>query len=106
MSSDGTGSSGVTNHFGEVFSGDGTETHAGLIVCDGALVPTAVGVNPFATITALAERSAELVAKKYGISIDYDTKNGKGYSVKTFHIMLMYDRHSRYVWQAEVPSAP
>lgn len=77
MSTDGTGSSGVTNHMGEIFCGDGTETHAGLIVCDGAVIPTAIGVNPFASITALAERSVELAAQKFGISIDYDTKNGK-----------------------------
>jgi hypothetical protein len=81
MSTDGTGSSGVTNHMGEIFNGDGTETHPGLVVCDGALVPTAVGVNPFATITALAERSVELAAQKFGIFIDYDTKNGKSLSL-------------------------
>jgi GMC oxidoreductase len=71
------GSDGVTNHFGEVFKGDGIEVHDGLIVCDGALVPAALGVNPFATITALAERSVELAALKHNISIDYDTKNGE-----------------------------
>jgi choline dehydrogenase-like flavoprotein len=62
---------------GEVFQGDGTVVHEGLIVCDGALVPAALGVNPFATITALAERSVELAAKKLDIEIDFDTKNGK-----------------------------
>jgi hypothetical protein len=35
-----------------------------------------LGVNPFATITALAERNVEHVAAKWGIKIDYDTKNG------------------------------
>jgi hypothetical protein len=62
---------------GEVFQGDGTAIHEGLIVCDGALVPAALGVNPFATITALAERSVELAAKKRGIDIEFDIKNGK-----------------------------
>jgi hypothetical protein len=33
-------------------------------------------VNPFATITALAERSVERIALKRGIKIDYKTKNG------------------------------
>lgn len=62
---------------GEVFQGEGTEVHEGLFVCDGALVPTALGANPLATITALAERSVELAAKKRGIDIDFDTSNGK-----------------------------
>jgi hypothetical protein len=62
---------------GEVLQGEGTGVHEGLFVCDGALVPTALGANPFATITALAERSVELAAKKRGIDIDFDTSNGK-----------------------------
>jgi choline dehydrogenase-like flavoprotein len=77
ISHDGTGVNGGTNHMGEVFQGDGTTVHEGLFVCDGALVPTALGTNPFATITALAERSVELAAQKRGIDIDFDTKNGK-----------------------------
>lgn len=76
VSNDGTGLNGGTNHMGEVFSGNGETVHEGLVVCDGALVPAALGVNPFATITALAERSVELVAKRQGIKIDYETKNG------------------------------
>jgi hypothetical protein len=77
ISNDGTGANGGTNHTGEVFQGDGTAVHEGLVVCDGALVPTALGVNPFATITALAERSVELAAKKRDIEIDFETKNGQ-----------------------------
>lgn len=76
MSSTGFGENGVVNHFQEVFSGHGKETHKGLIVTDGAVIPTALGVNPFATITALAERSVEYAAK-YRIfqRIDLKTRN-------------------------------
>ena len=77
LSDDGTANGGVTSHLGEVLTGDQDRIHDGLIVVDGAVVPTALGVNPFATITALAERSVEGVAEKKGIKIDYETKNGK-----------------------------
>ncbi|KAL6876266.1 hypothetical protein HDV57DRAFT_522849 [Trichoderma longibrachiatum] len=76
MSADGTGKAGVTNSNGEIFNGHGDRVYPGLVVCDGAIVPAAVGVNPFATITALAERSVEMASQKYGIAIDYETKNG------------------------------
>ena len=76
MSSDGTGALGVTNHLGEVFSGNGTDIHHGLVCVDASVIPTALGVNPFATLTALAERSVEGVARKSDIEIDYDTRNG------------------------------
>jgi len=49
---------GAVDEFGRVFSGDGS-IHEGLFVADGSLVPTALGVNPFLTISALAERIAE-----------------------------------------------
>ena len=76
MSSDGTGKKGVTDHLGQVFQGTGSEVYDGLVVVDGAVVPAALGVNPFATITALAERSVEKLATQKGWNIDYDTKNG------------------------------
>jgi cholesterol oxidase len=42
----------VVDHRGEVFG------HRNLFVADGAIVPTALGVNPSRTIAALAERIA------------------------------------------------
>ncbi|KAM0154579.1 hypothetical protein ACHAPG_006429 [Botrytis cinerea] len=76
MSSDNTAQYGVTNHFGEILTGNGSETYPGLIVSDAAVIPCALGVNPFATITALAERSVAHAAKNFNLTIDYDTSNG------------------------------
>jgi len=57
-------------------TGNGKEYHEGIICVDGSVIPAALGVNPLATITALAERSVEVVAARKGIKIDYETKNG------------------------------
>lgn len=38
--------------------------HPGIYVCDGALIPGMVGVNPFLTITALAERLMDDVLRR------------------------------------------
>ncbi|KAH8908597.1 FAD/NAD(P)-binding domain-containing protein [Coniochaeta sp. PMI_546] len=75
MARDNTGATGVTNHAGEVLTGNGPETHDGLIVTDGSLIPVALGANPFATIAALAERSVELYAHKHDLSIS-EERNG------------------------------
>jgi cholesterol oxidase len=49
--------SGVVDHAGQVFG------YKGLYVIDGAMVPTPIGVNPSRTISALAERAAEIMVK-------------------------------------------
>lgn len=45
--------SGVVNEFGEVWN------YPNLFVADGSAIPTALAINPSATISALAERAAE-----------------------------------------------
>ena len=52
-----TAADGVVDHKGEVFG------HRNLFVADGAIVPTAIGLNPSKTIAALAERIAALVVQ-------------------------------------------
>jgi len=49
---------GAVDEFGRVYAGDGS-VHESLFVADGALIPTALGVNPLLTISALAERIAD-----------------------------------------------
>jgi cholesterol oxidase len=48
---------GVVNEFGEVWN------YPGLYVSDGSIIPTALSVNPSATISALSERIAAHIAK-------------------------------------------
>ena len=76
MSADGTPEEGVTTSYGELLTGSKKEIHQGIVCVDASVIPSALGVNPFATITALAERSVAYVAGKRGIKIDYETKNG------------------------------
>jgi cholesterol oxidase len=55
--------SGVVNHRGLLFdpaAGD-DRVHPGLYIADASIIPTALGNNPLLTITALAERIADLI---------------------------------------------
>ncbi|OAA36402.1 Fumarate reductase/succinate dehydrogenase flavoprotein [Beauveria brongniartii RCEF 3172] len=90
MSRDNSGKSGVTNHVGEVFAGQQSETHAGLIVVDGAVIPGALGVNPIATIAALAERSVAAFAERQ--CLDISTKSNGTINLDTPASALQPDR--------------
>lgn len=56
---------GAVDEFGRVFSADGG-IHEGLFVADGSVIPSALGVNPFLTISALTERMAERKIREIG----------------------------------------
>jgi cholesterol oxidase len=69
-----TSNDGVVATDGRVF--DPTKgprgVHDGLYVCDGAAVPSAIGVSPLLTITALAERAMILAGRQLGRESEFD----------------------------------
>jgi len=73
FANDGTGRTGSISHTGELFIGNGREVHAGFCVVDGSVISRSLAANPLATITAVAERSVELLTEKAGLHIDLAT---------------------------------
>lgn len=51
------GGEGVVDDLGRVFCGSDAGFHEGLLVLDGSIVPTSLGINPALTITLLADRA-------------------------------------------------
>lgn len=62
---------GAVDHKCQVFSGpSGGETHAGLYVCDGSVMPRSLGCNPLLTISALTERAMVHFARDHDLTFD------------------------------------
>lgn len=70
-----TAATGVVAPDGRVFDpSKGVDgIHDGLYVCDGAAIPSAVGVSPLLTITALAERAMMLASRRLQRPLDVAT---------------------------------
>ncbi|MFG6448739.1 alpha/beta fold hydrolase [Roseateles sp. BYS180W] len=60
------GASGVVNEWGQVFSGLNEAVYEDLVVLDGAMVPSSLGINPALTITALALRALARLRTRWG----------------------------------------
>lgn len=71
--------SGVVDHKCRVFDGNAAQpanaVHAGLYVCDGAVIPCPLGVHPLLTITAVAERAMLLLARELDRPLDVENRN-------------------------------
>jgi hypothetical protein len=61
--------SGVVDDLGRVYDPERQDgTHDGLVVLDGAIVPTSLGINPALTIAALSLRAIEALRNAWGFS--------------------------------------
>lgn len=61
---------GVVNQYGQVFVGkqDSQEVHPGLVVLDGAIIPTALSTNPALTIASVSLRAIRQLKQQWQLS--------------------------------------
>ena len=87
---------GVVDHEGRVFAGaSGTDVHEGLYVADGSVMPRSLGVNPFLTICAIAERNAAILVERRGRKVTYDLPSRPAVVVATRKIGVQFTETMR-----------
>jgi cholesterol oxidase len=62
-----SGATGVVNHRGQLFMGQDAQAYSTLLVLDGSIVPTSLGINPALTIATLARRAMRLVIQEWAL---------------------------------------
>ena len=96
---------GATDQFGRVYQKDGS-IHNGLFVADGSLLPSALAVNPFLTIAAVAERiAARIVRNLKGEAYPAPTPSVGFAGVSAIEIVERPEAELERVFQA-APSLP
>ena len=98
---------GVVDHRNRVFSNtSGQAVHEGLYVSDGAVVPTALAVNPLLTISALAERCVKLIAQERGWVINYSPPSSPLPEQESEQLGLRFTETMHGFWSTQVTDDP
>ncbi|CAG8718465.1 2577_t:CDS:10, partial [Racocetra persica] len=85
------------NGYEGVYKNDGKEVHEELYICDGSIIPKALGVNPFLTISAMAERICDLAAKDQNWDINYELVNDQ-INFERPRITVWPDERKKFMW--------